>query len=229
MEDQPEAAAGRAPGLREVKKARTRLAISDIATRLFAEHGFERVTLAQIAAEAEVSVKTVLNYFPTKEDLFFDRADELLAGLRRTIADRPEGATIAHGLERLLRDDLVPFPGTGWAMLRDPAGYEGYRSFVATEHASPTLRARRLVIAEAWAVDLAGFLADELGLPADDPRPQGFASMIVAVLSVRDRVLSRAMLERASARTVERRVKAVVTDAVARLARAYEDLDRPRG
>src|SRR6476469_1985072 len=85
-------------GLRETKKARTRLAISDAATQLFVERGFEQVTVAEIAEAADVSVKTVFNYFPAKEDLFFDRADELLAGLLRTIAERPEARTITTAL-----------------------------------------------------------------------------------------------------------------------------------
>src|SRR4051794_37232709 len=65
-------------GLRAFKKARTRLAISDVATRLFVEHGFEHVTVAQIAEAAEVSTKTVFNYFTSKEELFFDRAEDVI-------------------------------------------------------------------------------------------------------------------------------------------------------
>src|SRR4051812_43175414 len=100
-------------GLREAKKARTRLAISDVATRLFAERGFERVTLAEIAEAADVSVKTIFNYFASKEDLFFDRADELIDGIVATIEQRPHGITVTEALHQLLRDNVVPFPGAG--------------------------------------------------------------------------------------------------------------------
>src|SRR3954469_24816594 len=75
-------------GLREANKARTRLAISDVATRMFIERGFENVTVAEIAAAAQVSVKTVFNYFATKEDLFFDRAPAILDAYIRAVKER---------------------------------------------------------------------------------------------------------------------------------------------
>lgn len=59
-------------GLRESKKRETRQLISDHATRLFIEQGFERTTIAEIAAAARVAKKTVTNYFPRKEDLALD-------------------------------------------------------------------------------------------------------------------------------------------------------------
>ena len=62
------------PGRRERKKQLTRQAISDVATALFLERGFDDVTVAQIAAAADVAVQTVFNHFRTKEDLFFDDA-----------------------------------------------------------------------------------------------------------------------------------------------------------
>jgi AcrR family transcriptional regulator len=216
-------------GLRESKKARTRLAISDVATRLFAEHGFEQVTVAQIAAAADVSVKTVFNYFASKEDLFFDRADELLAGLLETIAARPAGMTIGGALHELLTENRVPFPGMGWGALRNPEGYAHIRSFVATEHASPALRARRLVIAEAWTAEVQRTIAADLGLEAADARVAAFAAMVMATMALRDRTLSAALLEGVAARTVERRVRAVMDDAFARLDRAFADLDVPGG
>src|SRR4051794_11930453 len=173
-------------GLRETKKARTRLAISDIATALFAEHGFERVTVAEIAAAAEVSIKTVFNYVATKEDLFFDRADELIEGLERTIAARPRGMTITTALYVLLTENRVPFPGAGWKSLRKREGYEQFRRFVATEHASPALRARRLVIAEAWVRRLARAVAADLGRHEDDQGAAAYAAMVIAIMGLRE-------------------------------------------
>lgn len=213
-------------GLRERKKARTRLAISDVATRLFAEHGFEHVTTAQIAEAADVSVKTVFNYFGAKEDLFFDRADELLELLVSAIVERPEGTTVLEALRRLFAERRVPFDERGWSVLDDEEAYEQFRTYVATEHAAPALRARRLVLADAWSQRLTAVLASELELTAC--RATVLAAMIVAAMGVRERTLSAAMLERASARTVRRRVRTAVDEAFTRLERAYADVDRPR-
>ncbi len=216
-----------AQGLRETKKARTRQLISDLATGLFAERGFEQVTVAEIAALADVSVKTVFNYFPAKEDLFFDRADELLGALLRTVAERPAGTTTLGVLHALMADNRVPVPGTGWRSLRSAEQYERFRTFIATEKASPALRARRLTISEAWVGVLAGALAAELDRAPEDPAVRTLAAMLIAAMGVRERELSAAMLERAGARTVERRVRTVVDEAFTRLQAAFADIDRP--
>ncbi|MFI9203210.1 TetR/AcrR family transcriptional regulator [Streptomyces sp. NPDC053048] len=89
-----------AMGLREVKKRETRQLISDRATELFIEHGFERTTIAEIAAAARVAKKTVTNYFPRKEDLAFDHQDEFVAGLARTVAAREPGESALSALRR---------------------------------------------------------------------------------------------------------------------------------
>ena len=75
-------------GLRDRKKEMTRQAISDIATRLFVERGFDKVSVADIADEANVARKTVFNYFPRKEDLVFDREEEGRAMVRDALAGR---------------------------------------------------------------------------------------------------------------------------------------------
>jgi AcrR family transcriptional regulator len=214
-------------GLRETKKARTRLAISDAATQLFVARGFDEVTVAEIAEAADVSIKTVFNYFTTKEDLFFDRAEELIAGLERTVADRPAGVTVAGSLHALLADNLVPFAGAGWRGLRDPTGYERFQAFLATEHASPALRARRLVVSYDWTLRLASAIARALGLRDGDTRAETFAAMVMAAMGVRERALSAAMFSGASARTVERRVRAAVDESFDRIARAFADVDQP--
>ena len=68
-------------GLRESKKLRTRQEIADAAMGLFAKRGFDHVTVAEVAAAAQVSEKTVYNYFPTKEDVFYDEAPAREAAL----------------------------------------------------------------------------------------------------------------------------------------------------
>src|SRR4029078_353465 len=78
-------------GLRESKKLRTRQEIADGAMQLFAKRGFDRVTVAEVAAAAEVSEKTVYNYFPTKEDLFFDEVPARAAAFAAAIRGRVAG------------------------------------------------------------------------------------------------------------------------------------------
>lgn len=212
--------------LRDRKKAATRLAISDVATRLFGEHGFEQVTLAQIAEAADVSVKTIFNYFSSKEELFFDREQDVLDALVTAVRDRGPGSTVLGSLRAVLADRMTPFHD-GWPVV----GREGlarYRAFVATERASPVLRARRLVIADRWSGALAPILADELGLPVDDDRARVLASMLIAVMGTRERTMTTAVMDGEPPAEVERRVRAVVSEAFDRLERAFGDLDRPR-
>ena len=78
---------------RSRKRLATRQAISDAATRLFVEHGFDAVTIDQIAEAADVGRMTVFNHFPRKEEMFFDRDAEchdlLRAALRQRDRDTP--------------------------------------------------------------------------------------------------------------------------------------------
>jgi AcrR family transcriptional regulator len=62
-------------GLREAKKRRTRETIAQAAADLFHERGFAAVTIDDVASAANVSRQTVFNYFPTKEQMLFDRED----------------------------------------------------------------------------------------------------------------------------------------------------------
>src|SRR6266511_1621099 len=90
------------PGLRERKKQQTRQLIADTARRLFTEHGFDSVTVAAVAAAANVSEGTVFNYFPTKEHLFFDGMENYEADLLTTIRDRGPGESVLAAFGRFV-------------------------------------------------------------------------------------------------------------------------------
>ena len=81
-------------GLRERKKAQTRQAIAEAAQRLFAERGFDAVTVAEVAREADVSQGTVFNYFPTKEELFYSGMVVFEAELVEAVRARPPGESV---------------------------------------------------------------------------------------------------------------------------------------
>jgi AcrR family transcriptional regulator len=101
---------GRTPGLRERKKRAAREAIATTARRLFAERGFDAVTVAEVAAAADVSEKTVFNHFATKEDLAFAGREERLKRLLAEIGKRPPGASVLdvfRATTAAMIDDLV--------------------------------------------------------------------------------------------------------------------------
>lgn len=208
-------------GRRERKKAQTRQHISDAATRLFMERGFEAVTVADVAHAADVSIKTVFNHFGAKEELFFDREQELVDGLVRTVTDRAPGTPLLTGLHDLLRDNRIPVAGQGWAGLYAPEGYAGYRRFVATEAASPALAARRLTGMETLRTRMVTTLAAELGLPEDDPVPVLLGGMVAALAHARERLVSQAVLTGVPAADIEARARALVQEAFHRIEAAF--------
>jgi AcrR family transcriptional regulator len=117
-------------GLRERKKRRTRELIAATAARLFAERGYEHVSVLDVAAAAEVSEQTVYNHFPTKSELVLDRDQQLRDELTRAIRERGPGASPAVAIRdvalslvdglRVLDDDGVR-GGLGYLSVRSPA------------------------------------------------------------------------------------------------------------
>jgi AcrR family transcriptional regulator len=155
-----------ADGLREHKKRATRQLISDIATAMFIERGFDTVTISEIAAAAEVSEKTVYNYFPTKESLVFDQVDEQLELIVRTVRERPRGVTPTSAVITALQQDQEDF-----AEAVSTGGVGLFRRFGAMVRDTPALQAAwgeyryRLVDA------LTEVLATELTVDPADPEP----------------------------------------------------------
>src|SRR5215211_4000416 len=96
-------------GLRERKKRAAREGIAATARRLFAERGFDAVTVAEVAAAADVSEKTVFNHFATKEDLAFAGREEGIAQFVTAIAERPTDSSVLD-VCRALQERLT----VGW-------------------------------------------------------------------------------------------------------------------
>src|SRR4029453_8450480 len=92
----------RGMSLRERKKQQTRLAIAEAARHLFGERGFDAVTVAEIAHEADVSEGTVFNYFPTKEDLFYSPMEAFEVQFFAAVAQRKTGESVAAAFQRFL-------------------------------------------------------------------------------------------------------------------------------
>jgi len=160
------------PGLRERKKAKTRLAISDIATNMFIERGFDQVTVMEVAAAADVSVATIFNYFETKEDLFFDREGTVIEVLRRVIIERKAGETISSVLHRQALSAI----DAGLPQLMAHGA-----SFLRTIEGSSALRARMRLGFEKTEAALAETIAEQTAAVAGDPTPQIAAAMLVSI------------------------------------------------
>ncbi|MFF8940153.1 TetR/AcrR family transcriptional regulator [Streptomyces paradoxus] len=160
-----------AEGLRERKKRETRQRISDIATGLFLEHGFVTVTIAEVAEAADVSVNTVYNYFPAKEDLFFDRSQGVVDRLSRWVRGRDEGESAARAVLRELRAEIEAVsPRMGLI--------EGYDRFMRCIDEAPPLRSRLWSIQQEVQDNLETTLREETGAEAGDPLPRLISGQI---------------------------------------------------
>ena len=176
-------------GLRERKKQQTRQLIAETARRLFAERGFERVTVAEIARAADVSEQTVFNYFPTKEDLVYWRLGSFEEELMRTIREREPGESALAAFRRFL------LAQRGLLGRTDPDAREQLAALTRTITRSPALLARERQIIAGYTASLARLLADEQGADADDVRPWVAASAMMGV--------HRALLDFSRGRIVE--------------------------
>ncbi|MEV0294623.1 TetR family transcriptional regulator [Nocardia sp. NPDC050710] len=163
---------GRDQGLRARKKQQTRDNISHQATLLFLRRGFDKVTIAEVAAAADVAKMTVTNYFPRKEDLALDLGEVFVEQLARTVREREPGESALGALRRTYlaaaaeRDPVVGFSGPEFAkMVAD----------------SPALVARLREFHEEREAALARVLADETGAAPADIAPRVAAAQLGGV------------------------------------------------
>jgi AcrR family transcriptional regulator len=149
-------------GLRARKKRVAREAIAATARRLFAERGFDSVTVAEIAAAADVSEKTVFNHFPTKEDLAFAGREEGIMRLVADIRERPPGTSVLEvfrALTTTVIDDFVA------------PGQEDLLAVAKIIRHSRTLQERLTAGWESGAAAVTAAIAETAGAADDDLVP----------------------------------------------------------
>jgi AcrR family transcriptional regulator len=186
---------------------RTRARISQVATRLFLERGFDEVTVAEVAREAGVSSVTVFKHFPRKEDLLLDRQVDAVELVRSAVRDRAPDV-----------DVLASLRDTALRLLDARHGLSGVADgsipFFQTVAASPALIARAREIA----ADLQRILAEEL---ERDPAFEGDGSLLAAFLVAG---YGTVLVETARRLVAGEPPDAVADDHRARLERLFEAL-----
>jgi AcrR family transcriptional regulator len=159
------------------KRLATRQGISNAATRLFFERGFDEVTVDEIAAVADVGRKTVFNHFPRKEDMFFDRDEEGRERLREALRRRDPSIAPIETL-RLLAHRLVAEHSP---YVEFSAASQG---FIETIERSDTLKARARAIRDEIAQLLTVALSECVGRKPTDPDAHLAAVLLLATWTV---------------------------------------------
>lgn len=163
-------------GLRERKKERTRHLIATTAHSLFVERGFDAVTVAEVARRADVSVATVFNYFPTKEDLVYSQLEAFQTALVDAIANRGPGVPVSAAF----RGFVFEYP-QGLLADHDPDAMDDLAAGARMIAGSPALQARERQTFDACVASLAAVLAAEVGGPDDDVEAWVVANALVGV------------------------------------------------
>jgi AcrR family transcriptional regulator len=166
-------------GLRDLKKARTRRLIAETAARLFAERGYERVAVSDVAREAEVAEQTVYNYFPTKDKLVTDREQQIQDRLCDLIRSRPPAVSPAAAIRDFVLDEtLAGIPAIPPEIWRGELGY--------LAAISPTVHRLMLELTDRQATALASAISDTSAVTPEVARLQGIALAAVFQIIISD-------------------------------------------
>jgi AcrR family transcriptional regulator len=159
-------------GLRELKRIRTRQAIAAAALELFSAHGYESVTVAQVAEKAEVSVATLFNHVPDgKEALIFDEGTERREALVAAVRDRAPGTSVLAAIGGFLA-------GRGPFAARLSPDLEAMRDLIL---ATPELGDYQRKLWMRSQDELARVVAEESGREAADPIVRALARYVLEI------------------------------------------------
>jgi AcrR family transcriptional regulator len=152
-------------GLRERKRRLTRQLISDAATTMFATRGFDNVKVSEVADRVGVSEKTIYNYFPTKESLVLDYADESVDRMATALRERGPDESLTAAVVRAIREDMERFDQAPDALI------EFIPLFLGMIDSTPALRAAWLELHDRLANVARDELAAQAGIDPRDPEP----------------------------------------------------------
>jgi AcrR family transcriptional regulator len=206
-------AVSQAAGVREDKKRRTRQLIEESAVGLFAERGYDNVTMADIAGTAGVSSATVFNHFATKDALIFSGLERFECELLEVIRARP----VTESLPQAFRSFVLSMHGS--LASSAPDAMPRLRSIAEIIEASATLRAREQQIYTRYTELLATVIADETGADRDDPQPWVIANALMGVHRVLVRQVRNALLADRPPAQIVRQVRRQASVAFAQLDR----------
>ncbi len=152
-------------GLRERKRRLTRQLISDAATVMFAMRGFDSVKVSEVADRVGISEKTVYNYFPTKESLVLDTADETIDRVAGALRERRPNESLTEAVVRALKEDMSRFDQTPDELVAFTP------SFGEMIDSTPALRAAWLEVHDRLARVARDELAAQAEVDPNDPEP----------------------------------------------------------
>ena len=226
----PGTAVAEAEGLRERKKRLMRQQLSDTATQMFMEQGFDAVRVTQIAEACGVSEKTVFNYFPTKESLILDRLESTMAALKSGLTQH--GVEPTEAALRILDGELGGI--TSWLAAQDDPSQAAamIRQFGVLIQATPSLRAYRSDMMDQFVAVAAEILAGRAGMSPDDPEPQIAATALLGLWRIQFQALSRYLDGTRTPAQVHQAVSAEVHRAAQLIdtgLRSFPSVTRPTG
>jgi AcrR family transcriptional regulator len=165
-------------GLRERKKALMRQLISDTATLMFLERGFDEVRVSEVAAACDVSEKTIYNYFPTKESLLLDREEESTNQLRQALGPDGDAISPVEAIVRILKGEVDEFVTH---FKTNEVIYPQIAAFNDLIESTPSLKAARADMIDRLAQVAAESMAARAGIDPNDPEPQIAADALTSL------------------------------------------------
>jgi AcrR family transcriptional regulator len=160
--------------------------ISDTATAMFLQRGFDEVRVTEVAAQCGVSEKTVYNYFPTKESLLLDREEDSAVAIRAALGPGAPSRSPIQGALEVLHSQLEDMR-RDWGAHADSAVL--FERFVDLIESTPSLRAAQRDMMDRLVQVAAEAMADRAGVSPDDPEPQIAAAAMLGLWRIQFQAL----------------------------------------